>query len=90
MPTLVATGWQRDPLEGDRTLEAHIQRSRSSRAQRAVLARQSARVRVQRLVLSARHQLLEVALNLGHTVLAHQHVPPQQALQDVTHRRPVH
>lgn len=89
MSTLVSSGGQGDALEGDRTLEAHIQRCRSSRAQRAVLTRQSTAVRIQRLILSARHQLLEMALNLGHTVLAHQHVPPQQSLQNVSHRWPV-
>lgn len=90
MSTLVSSGGQGDAFEGDWTLEAHIQRCRSSRAQRAVLSRQSTAIRIQRLVLSAGHQLLEVTLNLGHTVLAHQHVPPQQSLQNVSHRWPVH
>lgn len=85
MAALVSSGWQRDSLEGNRTLEAHIERGWTGRAQTAVLTGQPASVRIQRLVLSARHQLLEVSLYLGHTVFAHQHVPPQKSLQDVSH-----
>lgn len=77
MSTLVAPGRQSYPLECDRTFETDILRS-----ERRIQFVDD----VVGLFLARDDELLEVALDLGHTVLPGQHVSTQQSLKDVPDR----